>query len=93
MFPRNGKKLEDYFPPKNRALATCPEDISHLLTLRTDSTMYLHQGKINKESLLWGEIQTRRRSWHRHMAKVKGHLEYICFDLLFAIIYRLGDFL
>ena len=93
MFPGNGKKLEDYFPPKNRALATCPEDTSHLLTLRAESTVYLHQGKINTETLLWGEIQTRQRSWHRHMAIVKGHLAYTFFDLLFAIIYRLGDFL
>lgn len=41
MFPGNGKKLEGCFPPKNRALASCPEEISHLLTLRVGWTVHL----------------------------------------------------
>lgn len=92
MFPGNGKKLEDYFPPKNRALATCPEDKSHLLSLRADATTHLHQGEINRETpLLRGEIQPGQ-SRNGHMAIMKVCLEYICFDLVFAIIYKLEGF-
>ena len=94
MFPGNGKKLEDYFPPKNRVLASCPEDRSHLLTLRADAMMHLPQGERNRQILLlWGEIQPTQRSMIGHVPIMKGRLEYICFYALFTIIYKLGDFL
>lgn len=88
MLPGNGKKSEGYFPPKNRALASCPEDISHLLTLTADSTMHLHQSKINRETpLLQGEIQSRQRSRNGHMAIEKGSLDYICFDFFYLLLF------
>lgn len=92
MFPGNGKKLEGLFPPKNRALASCPEDTSHLLTLRADPTMHLPQGEINEEiPLLQGENQSGQRSRNGHTAIVKGRLDYICFGMLiyFIIFYHL----
>lgn len=82
MFPGNSKKLEGYFPPKNRALASCPEDVSYLLTLRANSTMHLHQGEINREDpFLQGETQPGQRSRNGERAVVIARLDYIGFGM------------